>query len=284
MPTRSPSIRALPKAIVTLKPFYLVNTSVGPRLPDRTVQYNSCMKDGSADSRTDPKWPELLHLSAHELRAPLSALSGFLRMLKKEFAGPLGDQQRHLLEKAEKSCGYLTALLRELSELSQLESGEATFNRGTVNLKSVLADAIAALPEVPERTVKIVLIADSDPSVDGDALRLKTAFASILYALRRELVTSDELVVQVDARDGDAGRSLRITIGEPNQMVELRQLEPRVLVAFNEWRGGNGLRLPSARRIIEAHGGRVLGQVSEPIDVEPKRSKTTAIITLPSSA
>ena len=223
-------------------------------------------------------------LSAHELRQPVGPLSGYLRMLKQEFAGPLGDQQRHLLEKAEESCRRLSDVLGELSELSRLESGETKFNRSTVKLRSVLTDAIAAQPDLPEHTVKTVLIADSDPSVDGDAVKLTTAFASILHALRRELVTSDELVVQVDAQAGDGRRSLRITIGEPNQMGELLQLELHVLVAFDEWRGGNGLRLPNARRIIEAHGGRVLDRVWESIDVEPKRSKTSAIITLPPSA
>ncbi len=89
-------------------------------------------------------------------------------------------------------------------------------------------------------------------------------------------------MVQVDARDGEVGRSIWITIGEPNQMAELLQLEPLALVAFDEWRGGNGLRLPHARRIIEAHGGRVLDRVAEPIDVEKARGKATAIVTLPS--
>jgi signal transduction histidine kinase len=240
------------------------------------------MHQGPTDHATDPRWSKLLSLSAHEFSSPLSVVAGYINMLLKDRA--ISDPHRRLLEAAQKSCGDLSRVIAELRELSKLESDETKFNRRTVKLRSVLAEAIATLPDVPERTLKIVLIADSDHSVDGDALRLKTAFASILYALRRELVKGDELVVQVDARDGDVGRSLRITIGEPNQMGELLPLEPRVLGAFDEWRGGNGLRLPNARRIIEAHGGRVLDQVWEPIDVEPRRSQTTAIITLPSSA
>jgi len=246
------------------------------------VHYNSDMHPGSTDQATDPRWSKLLSLSAHEFSTPLSVVAGYIRMLLEDRA--IGDPHRRLLEAAQKSCGNLTLVLAELRELSKLESGEMKFHRSTVKLRSVLADVIAAQPDLPERTVKTVLIADIDPSVDGDAIKLKTAFASILHAVRRELVTSDELVVQVDARDRDPGRSLRITIGEPNQIGELLQLEPHALVAFDEWRGGNGLRLPNARRIIEAHGGRVLDRVWEPTDVEPRRSKTTAIITFPSSA
>lgn len=246
------------------------------------LHYNSDMNHGPTDRLTDPRWSTLLSLSAHEFSTPLSVVAGYIRLVLEDRS--IGDPHRRLLEAAQKSCGNLTLVLAELRELSKLESGETKFNCSPIKLKSVLADAIAAQPDLPERTVKTVLIADSDPSVDGDAIKLKNAFASILQALRRELVTSDELVLQLDARDQDARRSLRITIGEPNQMGELLQLEPHALVAFDEWRGGNGLRLPNARRIIEAHGGRVLDRVWEPVDVEPKRSKTTAIITLPSSA
>ncbi len=241
------------------------------------------MEERPRAPRIDPQWPKLLSLSAHDLRTPLSVVAGYIRMLMKEQAGPISEQQRGLLKKVEESCARLKQVLDEISELSELESGETKFNRGTVRLTSILADAIAAQPDLPERTVKTVLIVDSDPSVDADAVKLKTAFASILHALRRELVASDELVVQVDARDGEVGHSIRITIGEPNQMAELLQLEPQALVAFDEWRGGNGLRLPSARRIIEAHGGRVLDRVTEPVDVEKPRGKATAIVTLPPS-
>jgi signal transduction histidine kinase len=223
---------------------------------------------------TDSRWPKLLSLSAHELRSPLTVVAGYLRMLLKERAGPISDQQRRLLEEAEKSCGRLSELVAELSALSQLESGAAPFNRGTVNLQSVLADAIAALPDLPEHTVTIALTVDDALLVQGDAVRLRTALSSILQALRRELVTSDQLVVRVDAREGT---SLRITIGEPGRLESLRELDPSAMSPFDEWRGGNGLSLPAACRIVEAHGGRVLS----PPDAGQAERKASAIITLP---
>jgi signal transduction histidine kinase len=215
------------------------------------------MKDGPADSRTDPRWPELLALSAHELRSPLTPLSGYIRMLLKGLVGPLGDQQRRMLQEAEKSCGRLSRLADEISELSQLESGSAPFNRRTVNLQSILTGAIGLLPDLQERAVAINVTVDSAVTVHGDAVRLRNAFSSILYALRRELVTSDQLVVRVDARERDGKPVLRITIGEPSRIDGLLRLEPSGMATFDEWRGGNGLNLPNARRIIEAHGGRV---------------------------
>lgn len=234
------------------------------------------MADGAPDSSRDPKWPKLLSLSAHEFRSPLSVIAGYIRMLLKEQAGPLGAQQRRLLEEAEKSCGRLSSLLSELSELSQLESGTAPFNRSTANLRSILADAVAGLPDLQDRPVAIHLHVDDSLSVHGDAVRLRTAFSSILHALCRELVTCDALAVHVDAREGsggNVGRALRISIGEANRIDALGRLEPTDLATFDEWRGGNGLRLPNARRIIEAHGGRIWSPT--------EASKASAIVELP---
>ena len=51
---------------------------------------------------TDPRWPKVLSLSVHEFRTPMTVVAGYLRMLLKDRAGPITDQQRKLLEEAEK--------------------------------------------------------------------------------------------------------------------------------------------------------------------------------------
>ncbi len=194
-------------------------------------------------------------------------------MLLKDRAGPLSDPQRRLLEEAEKSCGRLSTLLAEMSDLSQLEAGAAPFNRSTVNLHAILTETITALPALADRPVTIDLVADSAINVHGDAVRLRTAFSSILHALRRELVTSDRLLVRVDAREDEDRPALRIAIGEPIRIDALLQLQPSELSTFDEWRGGSGLSLPNARRILEAHGGRLWSPADD--------GKSSAIGTLP---
>src|SRR6478672_13674834 len=99
-------------------------------------------------SPVEPRWPKILSLAVHEFRTPTTVVAGYIRMLLKERAGPIPDAQRRLLEEAEKSCGRLSALLAEMSDLSGLEAGSAPFNRGPIELRTILSDAIATLPDV----------------------------------------------------------------------------------------------------------------------------------------
>ena len=195
-------------------------------------------------------------------------------MLLKERAGPVSDQQRRLLEEAEKSCARLSALLGEVSELSALEGGTATFNRAAVDLNTVMTEAISTLPDLPERDVRVEFDADaSSVSVQGDATRLRSALSSIIAALRRELITSDRLCVHQRLRRNGTERIAWIAIADPDRIEGLASSAESGLTTFDEWRGGCGLSLPVARRIINAHGGTIWSPVEE--------SKAGAVISLP---
>lgn len=210
------------------------------------------------DAPADPKWSRLLALSVHEFRTPITVVAGYIRMLLKDRAGALNDQQRRLLEEAEKSCARLSSLVAEMSELSGLEAGTGTFNRSTVDLATVLSEAIGGLPEVPDRSVDVELSTNGPAvAIQGDPVRLRSAFTSLLSALRRELVASDRLLVRQRTREHEGRPVSWIAVGDARIIDGLETADPAALMTFDEWRGGCGLSLAIARRIFAAHNGRV---------------------------
>lgn len=223
---------------------------------------------------TDPRWPKLLSLAVHEFRTPITVVAGYIRMLLKDRAGPITDQQRRLLEEAEKSCGRLSALVTEMSDLSNLEAGTASLNRASVDLRTVIEEAIAALPPLPDRDVLVELQSGNRAvPVQGDATRLRAALTSLMIALRRELVTSDKLLVQLNSGHVDGARAAIVAIGDPEQMPAMLAADTATLPGFDEWRGGSGLSLAVARRVIGQHGGWLLGP--------PGEEKAGAVAVLP---
>jgi signal transduction histidine kinase len=225
-----------------------------------------------SDAPVDPRWPKVLSLSVHEFRTPMTVVAGYIRMLLKDRAGPLTDPQRKLLEEAEKSCARLTALLTEVSELSNLEGGTAPFNRQAADLNKSLREAVEQLPPLPDRevAVELQLATDSAP-VEADPVRLTQALSSVLKSLRRELVGQDPLLVR--QRRIPSGYEIQIGDAETLAALDAERGTPEV---FDEWRGGSGLILPVARRVIEAHGGRIWGA--------PGGRKAGARIQLPASS
>jgi signal transduction histidine kinase len=211
------------------------------------------------DAPVDPRWPKILSLSVHEFRTPMTVVAGYIRMLLKDRAGPLSDQQRKLLEEAEKSCGRLTALLTEVSDLSNLEGGTAPFNKRTADLQTALRDAVDQLPPLPDREVAIDLqLEGTGAPIEADPVRLTQALSSIVKSLRRELIGDDPLIVR-QRRTAGTPSGYEIQIGDAETIAALEAEDAGAGEPFDEWRGGCGLILPVARRIIEAHGGRIWG-------------------------
>jgi signal transduction histidine kinase len=91
-------------------------------------------------------------------------------------------------------------------------------------------------------------------------------------ALRREIVTGDRLIVRHVA----SPKMAILAIGDPDRIDGVAAADPSTMERFNEWRGGSGLSLAIARRVIAQHGGSLF---SPPGD----ESKAAALVLLPRS-
>lgn len=60
---------------------------------------------------------------SHEFRTPLTSLSMSLDILLQEILGPLAPKQLELLQRAKQDYERMARLLKQLLELSKLESG-----------------------------------------------------------------------------------------------------------------------------------------------------------------
>ena len=211
---------------------------------------------GMSVPATDPRWPKVLSLSVHEFRTPVTVVAGYIRMLLKDRAGALTDQQRRLLEEAEKSCGRLSALLAEVSELSNLEAGTAPMNKASIDVAVLVRNAVDALPPLPDRDVPITLdLGDAPVPFEGDSARLTQGFAAVIAALRRELIGDEGLIVRGRSADG----AYELLLGDPETIAALEREPAGEPAVVDEWRGGVGLSLAVARRILNAHGATITG-------------------------
>ena len=215
------------------------------------------------DALADDKLPRLLSLSVHELRTPITVAAGYIHMLLKDPTATFDERHRRWLEDAQKSCTRLARIVTEMSDLSQLEAGKAPLKRAPLDLHLLLAEVVAAAADAPDRPrpdrmVEVELTTDPGSApILGDASRLKTALTSLLHGLRREVVISDRLFVRARVRTYQGKPASWIAIAEADHIERLAAASPESLVTFDEWRGGCGLSLVIARRIIDGHDGAI---------------------------
>ena len=199
--------------------------------------------------------PRLLSLAVHELRTPVTVVAGYLRMLLREQGGPLTDKQRKMLEEAERSCSRLDALVTEMSDLGKLEGGTAPLAQHEVNIAALLTELASGMHEGEDRGVRLELRGtDRQLVVTGDRTRLAASLNALMHAALRERGEPGVIVAQCSTVTVDGRAYAQIAFAEESLLPALTD-ERADSLGFDEFRGGTGLRLPLARRVIQGHGG-----------------------------
>lgn len=106
------------------------------------------LRDVTAERRLDALKEEFFQSAAHDLRAPLFAIQGYLRLLRKTMAPD--DRQTGYLEAIDQSCDKLTLFVKDALDSARIENGHlrlapapidaGALARRTVSLFAPLAD------------------------------------------------------------------------------------------------------------------------------------------------
>jgi signal transduction histidine kinase len=196
-----------------------------------------------------------MSLAVHELRTPVTVVSGYLRMLLREQGGPLSATQKKMLEEADRSCSRINALVSEMSDLGKLESGDIAIGRTEFDLAALINEVARDMHEGSDRGVHLEVRGAENPiTMTGDRTRIAAALQALMHAALRERGEPGVVVVSCSVVSNAGDRAALVVIGdEPSS--RLLAGGPPAQESFDEWRGGLGLALPIGRRVIEAHGG-----------------------------
>jgi signal transduction histidine kinase len=215
-------------------------------------------------------YAQLLSLAVHEFRTPASVVGGYLRMLQRDSDTPLSERQRRMIDEAERSCQRLVELIAELSEIQKIDAELIELAQQRFDAFPAMAEAAQGVHEAEDRNVRLVVRGESaGASMQGDLTRLQKAFVTIFRASMREMPAGTTVVADRRIERHDSRRSAILIVADEQNVQASYEAEP---VPFDEKRGGLGLALPIARRIIERHRGRIWS---------PAGSRATIIVSLP---
>jgi signal transduction histidine kinase len=202
-------------------------------------------------------------------------------MLQRDAAGELNDRQRKMIDEAEKSCARLVALIAELSDVSKLDSGAIALARQPVDVFALVSDVAEHVQEARDREVLLEVQGENGAArLTGDATRLRSAFDAVFRAVLREKAGPCVVIAERRRETRGGQPTAVVVVGEAGSVQTVYERERD---AFDEKRGGLGLALPLARRVIEGHGGRLSAPapVGHATASDDPVSRGSAIITLP---
>jgi signal transduction histidine kinase len=220
----------------------------------------------------------LISLAVHEFRTPAAVVAGYLRMLLRDTETPLAERHRRMVEEAEKSCARIVGIVAELSDVGKLDSGAIALARDPIDLFSLVADVAEHVQEAKDREVRLVLRGRSEGArVRGDAPRLRAAYDAIFRAILREKAGPATVVAERRLEQIEGTSSAVVVVAEE---ASVQAAYERPAGPFDDRRGGLGLALPLARRVIEGLGGRLWAPAARDGADDPL-ARGTAIVSLP---
>jgi signal transduction histidine kinase len=194
---------------------------------------------------------------SHELKTPLNVILGFTDVLLAEVEGPLTEDQRECLSTVRDSGNHLKALIKDILDLSALESGEMTLARDLTNIY-MIADSVVAEHKMAAREKGLELRLVGEAAVAwADPVRVRQ-MVSNLVGNAVKFTQHGFVEITVNRREGEASLSVKDTgpgIAVRDQKAIFDDFSQ---VGDIKARGaGTGLGLAITRRLVRMHGGKI---------------------------
>ncbi|HKC84939.1 MAG TPA: ATP-binding protein, partial [Blastocatellia bacterium] len=205
---------------------------------------------------------EFLATVSHELRAPLNAIQGWVKLLRDGRLNP--DETARALETIERSTRAQNRIISDLLDVSRIITGKLSLNARPIRPAAVIESAVESLrPAADAKEIGIELILEHDAGpISGDSGRLR----QIVWNLVSNAIKFTPRQGRVQVRLERAGESVEISVSDTGIGIAPDFL-PFVFDRFRQGdgsstrrQGGLGLGLAIVRHLTEMHGGSVRAQ------------------------
>jgi signal transduction histidine kinase len=197
---------------------------------------------------------------AHELRTPLSNIQGYLEAIRDGVVEPDAAAIRSLNEET----ALLSRLVNELQELSLAEAGELKLVYQAEDITKLVKQAVTPWqPQLAAKEISLSLdLPDNLPPVNIDWQRVN----QVLHNLLENAVAHTHKGGTINVAAIAQGDWVEVSVSDTGEGIPAEDL-PHIFERFYRVdksraraTGGSGLGLTIAKRLVEAHGGKITVQ------------------------
>jgi len=218
------------------------------------------LRDITEMKRVEQVKAQFVNMVAHELRAPLAAVSGYLSVILQGMV-PDVQKQTEMLQRSDQRLKALLDLVSDLLDVSRMEAGSVRREIAAQDLPQLLSEVVELLqPLAQEKSVALdVHVEGPLPQVEADREELIRLFNNLLsnaIKYNREhgkvtvTATQDGPYVKMAFTDTGVGISQEGTKRLFSEFFREKRPETAYVT-------GTGLGLSIVRRIVDFYHGRV---------------------------
>jgi signal transduction histidine kinase len=244
-----------------------LNSSLQRRIDDATAELKERYEQLK---ELDRMKSQFLSIASHELKTPITAMSGFLqvalrrvrRLSETAGAAAVAEGLRGITEQLEvvyRQTTKLARLVDELLDVSRIQTGRIEFRYGDVDMAE-LANEVATRMQLTTTTHKIDVTRDSKSVVTADRDHLEQVLNNLLTNAIKYSPSGGSITIDVRP-EPDGGVRVSVTdegIGIPKDELEaIFGLFYRSPDRAARDAAGMGLGLYISKEIVVRHGGRI---------------------------
>ncbi len=210
----------------------------------------------------DQQKSEFVSLASHQLRGPLTAVKGYASMLLDDDFGPVKGEVRDAVDKIYKSTQDLVVVVGDYLDVSRIEQGRMQYDFSEFDMRDLIATIVTELRPNIERA-KLTMDFDYDSTGDfalvADQGKIKQVIGNIIDNAIKYCPKGGIHIWLAHKPDN----KILITISDtgvgihPDVLPRLFEKFTRAPDASKTNIMGTGLGLYVARKMIEAHHGRI---------------------------
>ncbi|HLT55885.1 MAG TPA: HAMP domain-containing sensor histidine kinase, partial [Bacillota bacterium] len=206
-------------------------------------------------TRFEKELKQMIANMSHDLRTPLTSITGYIQMAEKENIPP--EERGELLAIAKSRAKRLESLLNEFFELSVIESNDYLLKSEGINLRNVTIEVLMSFYDrFQEKGIEPVLsITDEDVFIYGDT----SAAARVMENLFANAIKHSEGKIQISLQEQNGTVRLMVKNDASSLTDEdVRRMFDRFYMADQSRTGkSTGLGLSIVKSLMEKMGGKV---------------------------
>jgi signal transduction histidine kinase len=197
---------------------------------------------------------------SHELRTPLNAILGFSELLLDGIYGDPPDKMRSAIARIQRNGRHLLGLINDVLDLSKIEAGQLRLSLADYSVEDLVSGVYTSIESLAaDKNLGLrIAVPPGLPPARGDERRLAQALFN-LVGNAIKFTDAGEVRIEVEAKGDSYKFSVQDTgpgIDEADQAKIFQEFQ-QVDNSITKTKGGAGLGLAIAKRIVEMHGGRI---------------------------